>query len=76
MLVLELGSKLVLVQVHSIQVLELVLGSKLVLEPELGSIQVLEHKLELHRSKLVQVHSNHSLPCGIRTIQLRWSVRK
>lgn len=66
MLVLELGSKLVLVQVHSIQVLE----------PELGSIQVLEHKLELHRSKLVQVHSNHSLPCGIRTIQLRWSVRK
>ena len=60
-LVLELGSKL-----------ELELDNKLVLE--LGSMselgQVHSKWVQVH-SKWVLVHSNRSLPCGIRTSQLR-----
>ena len=57
-----------LVQVRSKLGLELV-RSKQVLER--GSKQ----EPVLVRSKLVLVHSNRSLPYGIRTSQLRWLVR-
>ena len=64
-ILVQVRSKLALALVLELDsILALVLGNKLVQ----GQVH---SKLELGHSKLVQGHSNRSLPCGIRTNLLR-----